>query len=377
MYVSEIVAGRHVAVKFAPVYGDTYSPPLWTLGCDTSLMKLRDKVVCDSADYRRARVISDPGTWTGPEILSKKWFTSHHRVPDDIAASLREMPTIDKISSRAYWKLLEILAHFGSSILSDDMKKQCTTISLCEGPGGFIRAISTYRDGAEHDTYHGITLQPDDDAPAFTMSNDDMIQVSYGNIMDPDTFHNFVSSYSGDPPCMVTGDGGVNFTGHEIHQEQISSGLIWAQILWALALLDGGGSFVLKVFAQYTAPSAAFIRLLCHAFSKVYIVKPITSRKGNSERYIVCTSYHGSDDIRNYAISQLDRMSPDRGIISDIYPPIDLKLDFAFIKQIRGVNRALDRRAYDFMKHLYDDDKDTNTKWENIRKTCNYLLEMQ
>ena len=94
MYVSRLNPSRHVAVTFAPMYGTNYSPPLWILGCNPELMRLRDKIVCDSADYRRARILSDPGTWTGPEILSKKWFTSHLIIPDDIAERLRKMPAV-------------------------------------------------------------------------------------------------------------------------------------------------------------------------------------------------------------------------------------------------------------------------------------------
>lgn len=373
MYISEVKPSRHVKVKFAPVYGTDYSPPLWTLACNPDLMRLRDKVVCDSADYRRKRILTDPGTWTGPDILSKRWFTSHHPIPDDIAKRLREMPTLDDISSRAYWKMLEILSHFGSSVLDDNIRSKCITVSLCEGPGGFIHAIRKYREGAEHDTYYGVTLPPDNDAPAFSQSCDmSDIEISYGNIMDPSSFQNFVSC---GPPSLVTGDGGVNFTGQEVHQEQVSSGLIWAQILWALALLDTGGAFVLKVFAQYTAPSAAIMRLLCHAFGKVHIVKPVTSRKGNSERYLVCTSYLGSDDIRQYASSQLEIMTPNSQVISNISPQIDLKFDHDIIKQIRGVNKALDRRSFYFLKdHVVEDEK--QKYWDDIRKTLDYLLEL-
>lgn len=46
------------------------------------------------------------------------------------------------------------------------------------------------------------------------------------------------------------------------------------------------GNFVCKTFDLYTPFSVGLVHLLRYAFEKVAIIKPLTSRPANSERFV-------------------------------------------------------------------------------------------
>lgn len=54
-----------------------------------------------------------------------------------------------------------------------------------------------------------------------------------------------------------------------------------------------GGTFVLKMFTMFECNSLCRMYMLCCAFDSVQIKKPVTSKQGNSEVYVVCTGYKG------------------------------------------------------------------------------------
>lgn len=54
-----------------------------------------------------------------------------------------------------------------------------------------------------------------------------------------------------------------------------------------------GGTFVLKMFTIFECNSLCRMYLLCCAFDSVLVKKPVTSRQGNSEVYVVCRGYKG------------------------------------------------------------------------------------
>ena len=90
---------------------------------------------------------------------------------------------------------------------------------------------------------------------------------------------------------FVTGDGGFDYSINFNQQEEDSLNLIYAQILFAIILQKKGGSFVLKLFDTFTSLCVEFIFLLNYLYDEIYIIKPLTSRPANSEKYIICIRY--------------------------------------------------------------------------------------
>jgi hypothetical protein len=54
-----------------------------------------------------------------------------------------------------------------------------------------------------------------------------------------------------------------------------------------------GGVFVLKIYDMHFAITQQLIMLLCLYYRKVGVVKPLTSRPGNSEKYLLCEGFFG------------------------------------------------------------------------------------
>jgi hypothetical protein len=110
---------------------------------------------------------------------------------------------------------------------------------------------------------------------------------------------------------LVTADGGVEVDDDFDKQEYLNSKLIFYEALIGLTLVAGrvdngpvsgglqlGGSFVLKVFDTVSKISADTIFILTRCFERVSIIKPVTSRPSNSERYVICQDKHPDEETK-------------------------------------------------------------------------------
>jgi len=202
--------------------------------------------------------------------------------------------------SRAFYKLIEILHFFNLDLNNTSIN----SFHLAEGPGGFIEAITYYRNN-ENDTYYGMTLINDKDrnVPGWKkgrefINNHKNVSIVYGDTLDGNlysvknldcNYKNFKEKFD-----LITGDGGFDFSVDFNKQEQMATKLILSEILHGLILCKPGGSMIIKCFDLFTTISYESIFLLSSLFDKVYICKPETSRYGNSEKYIVCKHKNAS-----------------------------------------------------------------------------------
>lgn len=92
---------------------------------------------------------------------------------------------------------------------------------------------------------------------------------------------------------LVTGDGGFDIEDNKdlYKQEFISSRLLLTQILTAISLLSPGGNFACKIFDTVTALSAQLLYICTLCFESLSVVKPISSRWANAERYFVAKNF--------------------------------------------------------------------------------------
>ena len=200
--------------------------------------------------------------------------------------------------SRSYFKFIEL-----SNLLQlFDMLEDTNVVSfhLAEGPGGFIEAIANTRKNSK-DIYYGMTLLSNDtNIPGWRKSKDILEKYSNiyfeggksktGDILLPANYQYCINKYQ-NSMNIITADGGFDFSINFNKQEMVSTRLIFAEILYALALQKKGGFFILKIFDCFTKPTIELIYLLTAFYHRVYIVKPHTSRYANSERYIVCKKF--------------------------------------------------------------------------------------
>jgi hypothetical protein len=65
------------------------------------------------------------------------------------------------------------------------------------------------------------------------------------------------------------------------------------EVITALHIQEINGTFILKIYDCGFELTRQLILLLAVFYSVVRIVKPITSRPGNSERYLLCEGFRG------------------------------------------------------------------------------------
>jgi len=287
-----------------------------------------------------------------------------------------------KILSRAFYKLWEILA---MKRLIDKNEKNFRSAHLAEGPGSFIQATMYYRKlfskHASDDRYYAITIhsENEDSVPelerefveyykkekkqrffmheTFSKKEARASQTKdNGDLTISKTIRNFKKDV-GDPVDLVTADGGFDWNNENI-QEQEAGSLMLAQIATAIAVQKKGGCFVLKMFENFTRLSGKLLLLLTTLYNHLEIIKPLTSRESNSERYIVCTEYKldrkQSDSLLEkmyQALDQIKQYTDDHqdtkqgaAYLLDIYPNIELTTEQ--INQMITINTQIANRQF-------------------------------
>jgi 23S rRNA U2552 (ribose-2'-O)-methylase RlmE/FtsJ len=200
--------------------------------------------------------------------------------------------------SRSYFKFIEISNIF--DLLNYMYYQNIESFHLCEGPGGFIEAISNLRNN-QNDKYYGMTLiNNDENTPGWKKSNKflknnpnvfiEAGKDNTGNILNPENYSYCVEKYL-NRFHIITGDGGFDFSINFNNQENICNRLILAQILYAITIQKYKGSFILKIFDIFSKSTIDYIYLLSLFYDKVFIFKPQTSRLANSEKYIICKNF--------------------------------------------------------------------------------------
>lgn len=229
------------------------------------------------------------------------------------------------ILSRGFYKLWEIIHMFDIIPL----KGKFTSAHLAEGPGSFIQATMFFRDkyadNSKNDKFYAITLHPDDEdghVPELekqfvnyydqekprrfiqhkTVSS--QIAGSYdnkdnGDLTDPKTVLLFGGQLSDEKIDFVTADGGFEWS-NENTQEQEAFRLIFAQIYTACKISNKSANFVCKFFETFTDSGSKLLYLLTQFYKKVYLVKPLTSRPSNSEKYAVCIDFKFTSSDQKY-----------------------------------------------------------------------------
>jgi 23S rRNA U2552 (ribose-2'-O)-methylase RlmE/FtsJ len=286
-----------------------------------------------------------------------------------------------KILSRGFFKLWEILMIF--DLIPND--KPIVTAHLAEGPGSFIQATMYFRDlfssNYKKDKYYAVTLHKEDEGeyvPALETSFLDFYKkdtrIYYhktypsqvaggettkdnGDIVDPKTIELFGGEMQSKAD-LITADGGFNWN-NENTQEQEAFKLVYGQITAAIKLQKKGGAFVCKFFETYTKTSIKMLYILNSCYKTVYIIKPFTSRKSNSEKYAVCIDFKYENNSEYEKILKelqniLKHNHKTKNNLINIFP--SFRIPKSYSKQISQINIKIANeqllRMYDFLKFI-------------------------
>lgn len=98
----------------------------------------------------------------------------------------------------------------------------------------------------------------------------------------------------GDKVDLYTSDIGIGLDQTNFNkQEELEAILNLGQVLCALSTMKKGACMVCKMFLFFTPFNISLLSMLNDLFDEFYLSKPVTSRPGNSEIYIVGKGYHG------------------------------------------------------------------------------------
>lgn len=95
---------------------------------------------------------------------------------------------------------------------------------------------------------------------------------------------------------LAVADGGIHVGGKENDQEDLTFRLLVAQSLTALKCLGHDGHFFLKIFDTVRPKTVQLLQMLADCFDYINIIKPVSSRPANSEKYLVCKYFKLFDD---------------------------------------------------------------------------------
>ena len=290
------------------------------------------------------------------EYHTDKWdiykkFTNTYEYIHTQIPTLKHSISKYKPVSRAYFKFIEIANIFD---IIPDNRFSISTFHLCEGPGGFIEAICHLHNN-NNDKFHGMTLiGQDDNIPGWKknpklLKNNSKIHLEYGedntgNIINCKNYLYTVNKFK-NTMNIITGDGGFDFSSNFNNQENMSSKLIFAQILYAISMQAYNGNFILKIFDIFFKSTIEFIYILNLFYDKVFIFKPQTSRLANSEKYIVCKSFKFTTtehylNTFSEVIKQLEKSyyQPSQKYISSI---LNIKLPIFYTTRIEEISNVL------------------------------------
>lgn len=248
-----------------------------------------------------------------------KWqaHTNYRNSAKDVTKQVK-LQINPEFLTQAWSKFYEIAAGQGLIPLQHIVQNnnQLKSVHLCEAPGAFVASLNhwlkTNTTGITWDWvamtfnpyYEGNSLSKmidDDRFIRHTLEHWYFGEDNTGNLMNIknlDALKNFCE------PCkdilLITADGSIDCMDMPDEQECAVAHLHFCETVAALSLLAAGGNYLLKIFTTFEHQSVCLLYLLSCCFENVRIVKPVTSKEGNSETYVVCQNFRGQGVIANH-----------------------------------------------------------------------------
>jgi len=180
--------------------------------------------------------------------------------------------------SRAAFKLIEI----------DDkhhiLKPGMAVVDLGAAPGGWSQsAAERVGMGAGQGQVIAVDLTEIEHLPG--------VEVLALDVTEPGTLDRIREALKGAQADVVLSDMAANTTGHRKTDQLRILGLVEGAAAFAADVLKPGGTFVAKVFQS--GADATLMTQLKRDFATVKHVKPASSRKDSSERYVLAMGFRG------------------------------------------------------------------------------------
>tara|TARA_B110001450_G_scaffold257061_1_gene290823 strand:- start:30448 stop:31224 length:777 start_codon:yes stop_codon:yes gene_type:complete len=193
------------------------------------------------------------------------------------------------VINRAYHKMHEIA-------MSCVLPFVTTSIHLCEAPGGFVQCVADHmRSPSGNWSWRAVTLENGIPVDGTHLPNDCGCFL-FANVLTEEEhvvaeLRSIFIVFEKGGVDLVTADGAVAMNHSCLEEEHLP--LARSQTRIAFRCLKPGGNFVLKIFECLHPATRDLISQLTRRFQSVSMIKPVSSRRTNSERYLVCRVFDG------------------------------------------------------------------------------------
>jgi hypothetical protein len=210
--------------------------------------------------------------------------------------------------TNAFLKCWEMIQDF--KLIPYDHMDNYRVFCNAEFPGAFIFAIHHYMSTSTISPlfeWYGNSLWPGSDNTGNILGDEFGLYKKYrqnwlmdstdhiGDVTDIKTIDHIYDKI-GESVDLYTSDIGIGLNIENFNdQEEVETSLNLGQIICGLVSLKKGGHLVCKMFMFFTPFNISLLYVLNDMFSEFYISKPVTSRPGNSEIYIIGKGYKGYD----------------------------------------------------------------------------------
>ena len=354
-------------------------------------------------DHKMSEVLASQKNVINNYYENKKWdkHKKQANLYELVFTTGNTYPSISSVNplSRSYFKHWEILKDFEGDLASIFSQKKMRCAFLAEGPGGFIEAFNDFRKRNDikesvhsKDEIYGITLiSSDKSVPSWRLSKEMISKYNITLLFGPDGDGslyslrniNFFIDEIGLHSCdYITADGGFDFSDDFNHQEESSIKLIITEVYTTLQIQKKGGAFLLKIYDISLPITKKIMHVLYQLYESITFVKPLTSRPANSEKYVLCLNFLGSEDSDFALAKKYADMFYNCIKTNTFYPLLSLHVPKEFeesvsffnviyvIKQIIHINMTL-CYIFNYKDNKKDDESTTlRIQIENALKWC-------
>jgi len=270
--------------------------------------------------------------------------------------------------TNAWMKCWEMAKEF--NLVPVDHPDTFTIFCNAEFPGAFILALNHYiktQTKSKNYEWFANSLWPGDGKGA----NKEIFKDSFdlykkypdrwlmnakngGSVLDPKMIK-IIEDRLANKVDLYTSDIGI---GAEFDEEKAEAPLNLGQIICGLKTLKDGGTMVCKMFLFFKPFNMSLLRLLCNVFTHFYVTKPMASRGGNSEIYIIGKGYKKDQHVIDTLMNALKSWNEESiktyitPITEDFYVKLVYALYYIYGRQLHFLKKNMDivKALYDYFK---------------------------
>lgn len=370
-YIEKIEFNNNILSKdFNIVNAKSENKPKFNLGYHYYTKQVREKMINSEFLKRDYYLIAN-------EFESK---VPDHK--DDLDNNIPKVLKSDKIMSRDFYKLWEMLVYFD---LAND--KSIKSLSLSEN-GGFLQAINEFRKhyyDSKKDEYcyqssngNGC-LKGSLKGNKLSVVNSHLENLDTSNtLQSSSSIKKFIKDNKLDNIDLVTSNGTIQNFNNNL--ESNLYGHLFGHLVTALSVQKNGGTFILRVEDIFTNVTIKMITILSNCYDKVNICKPLFSRNFNNERYIICQNLKLSSTEKNKLIKKLEdlldeisKSSSNNEFLFDI--ATSFELDNKIIENFANINNKINNLEHININKIIQYKKGKNYFGEQYHKFRDGQLE--